>query len=146
MERQLNNGSCRESNPGHLWVELLVLCHWAMTAWQPPALTILYMYCTGGTECFGGWPVVINQESEQAQVSLGLISGNCRLFILLTNLFHMSPFPKRAVLILSVRQFSDQSHPLFPRLSTSSFLSTQVVPFVFNSQWRATSHFFWPWP
>ena len=41
----------RESNPGHLWLEPPVLCHWATTAGQPPTLTILYMHCTGGTEC-----------------------------------------------------------------------------------------------
>ena len=27
-----------ESNPGHLWIEPPVLCHWAMTAGQPPTL------------------------------------------------------------------------------------------------------------
>ena len=43
--------SCQESNPGHLWLEPPVLCYWATTTGQPPALTILYMYCTGGTEC-----------------------------------------------------------------------------------------------
>ena len=37
--------TCQKSNPGHLWPELPVLCHWAMTAGQPPTLTILYMYC-----------------------------------------------------------------------------------------------------
>ena len=44
-------GSHQESNPGHLWLELPALCHWATTPGQPPTLTILYMYCTGGTEC-----------------------------------------------------------------------------------------------
>ena len=39
-------GSRRESNPGHLWLEPPVLCHWAMTAGQPPTLTILYVYFT----------------------------------------------------------------------------------------------------
>ena len=33
-----------------------VLCHWAMTARHPPTLTILYMYCTGGTECLSHTP------------------------------------------------------------------------------------------
>ena len=27
-----------------------MLCHWATTTGQPPAPTILYMYCTGATE------------------------------------------------------------------------------------------------
>ena len=49
-------GSHRESNPGHLWLEVPVLCHWATTTGQLPALTILYMYCTGGTECFSHTP------------------------------------------------------------------------------------------
>ena len=45
-------GSCQESNPGHIWLEPpVVLCHWAITAGQPTTLTILYIYCTGGTEC-----------------------------------------------------------------------------------------------
>ena len=49
--------SHRESNPGHLWLEPPVLCHWAMTARQPPTLTtILYVYCTGGTECLSRAP------------------------------------------------------------------------------------------
>ena len=32
------------------WLVQSVLCHSAMTTRQPPALKILYMYCTGGTE------------------------------------------------------------------------------------------------
>ena len=44
------------TNPGHLWLEPPVLCHWATTAGQPPTLTILYMYCTGGTECLSRTP------------------------------------------------------------------------------------------
>ena len=43
-------------NPRHLWLESPVLCHWAMTAGRPPTLTILYMYCTGGTECLSHTP------------------------------------------------------------------------------------------
>ena len=38
------------------WLEPPVFCHWATTARQPPVLTILYMYCTGGTECLGYTP------------------------------------------------------------------------------------------
>ena len=44
-------GSRWESSPGHLWLEPPVLCRWATTTEQPPTLTVLYMYCTGGTEC-----------------------------------------------------------------------------------------------
>ena len=65
------------------------------------------------------------------------------------NLFHVSPFPRRAVLgwlVTTDISLHDQSHPFFPRLSTSSLLSTQVGPFVFNSQGRGISHCFWPWP
>ena len=51
IEESEKAGSHRESNPGHLWLEPPVLCHWATTAGQPPTLTILYIYCTGGTEC-----------------------------------------------------------------------------------------------
>ena len=40
-----------ESKPGRLWLELPVLCHKATTAGQPPAVIILYMYCSGDTEC-----------------------------------------------------------------------------------------------
>ena len=43
-------GSCRKSNPGLLWHEPPVLYHWATTAKQPPTLTIVYMYCMGGTD------------------------------------------------------------------------------------------------
>ena len=43
IEESEKAGSCRESNPGHLWLELPVLCHWATTARQPPTLTILYI-------------------------------------------------------------------------------------------------------
>ena len=32
------------------WLTQPVLCHWATTTGQPPVLTILYLYCTGGTE------------------------------------------------------------------------------------------------
>ena len=45
-----------ELNPRHLWLEPPGLCHWAMTARQPPTLTILYMYCKGGTECLSNMP------------------------------------------------------------------------------------------
>ena len=31
---EVKAGSCRESNPGHLWLEPPVLCHWATTAGQ----------------------------------------------------------------------------------------------------------------
>ena len=31
-ESEKGPGSRRESNPGHLWLEPPVLCHWAMTA------------------------------------------------------------------------------------------------------------------
>ena len=36
--------------PGHLWLELPVLFHRVTTTGQSSAPTILYMYCTGGTE------------------------------------------------------------------------------------------------
>ena len=42
--------NCWESNPGYLWLEPPVLCHWAMTTSSPWTLTILYMYCTNGAE------------------------------------------------------------------------------------------------
>ena len=45
-----------KSKSGHLLLELLVLCHWATTAGQPPTITILYMFCTGGTEYLGPTP------------------------------------------------------------------------------------------
>ena len=48
IEESEEAGSYGESN--HVWLEPPVLCHRAMTAGQPPTLTILYMYCTGGTE------------------------------------------------------------------------------------------------
>ena len=34
VEQNKKAGSCRESNPGHLWLEPPVLCHWATTAGQ----------------------------------------------------------------------------------------------------------------
>ena len=49
-------GSHWESNPGHLWLEPPMLCHWATTAGQPPTFTILYIYCTGGIECLSCTP------------------------------------------------------------------------------------------
>ena len=33
-------GSHRESNPGHLWLETPVLCHWATSSRQPPPPTV----------------------------------------------------------------------------------------------------------
>ena len=43
-------GSHKELNSGHLaWGTML--CNWASTTGQPQVLTILFMYCTGGTEC-----------------------------------------------------------------------------------------------
>ena len=56
IEESEKAGSCRESSPGHLWLEPPVLCHWATTARQPPTHTILYMYCTGSTECLSCTP------------------------------------------------------------------------------------------
>ena len=50
IEESEKDGSLRELNPGHLWLEPPVLCHWATTTRQPPSLMILYMYCIGGTE------------------------------------------------------------------------------------------------
>ena len=50
-EKSEKAGSRRESNPGHLWLEPPVLCHWSTTASRPPTLTILYVYWADGTEC-----------------------------------------------------------------------------------------------
>ena len=65
-------GSCSESKPGHLWLQPPLLCHWTTTARQPPTLTttnphnhqpsqpptltILFIYCTGGTKCLSCTP------------------------------------------------------------------------------------------
>ena len=54
IEESEKAGSRWESNPGHL--ELPVLCHWATVTGQPPAFTIFYMCCTGGTECLSHTP------------------------------------------------------------------------------------------
>ena len=53
IEESKKASSRQDSNPGHHWLELSVLCHWATTA-RP--LTILSMYCTGGTECLSHTP------------------------------------------------------------------------------------------
>ena len=63
IEESEKAGSRQESNPGYLWLEPPVLCHWATKAWRPLTPTILYLYCTGGTihlpvvqiEDCGGW-------------------------------------------------------------------------------------------
>ena len=57
IEESEKAGSRQELKLGHLWLEPPVLCHLALTAGQPPTLTILYMYCTDGTECLSGTPV-----------------------------------------------------------------------------------------
>ena len=44
------------SHPGYLWLEPPVVCHRATTAGKPPTLIILYMCCTGGTECLSRTP------------------------------------------------------------------------------------------
>ena len=44
IEKSEKADSHQESNPGHLWLEPPILCHWATTAGQPPATTILYMF------------------------------------------------------------------------------------------------------
>ena len=43
IEESEKAGSHRESNPGHLWLVQPVLCHWATTTRQPPALTTLFI-------------------------------------------------------------------------------------------------------
>ena len=61
------------TNPGHLWLEPPVLCHWATTAGQPPTLTILYVYCTGGTKCsvthLATTQYVLSQNSVRAALA-----------------------------------------------------------------------------
>ena len=42
--------SCRELNPKHLACAASGLPLSYMTTRQPPALTIFYMYCSGGTD------------------------------------------------------------------------------------------------
>ena len=66
IEESEKAGSRQESNPGYLWLEPPVLCHWATTAWRPLTPTILYLYCTGGTIHFctcstdrGLWGLVV---------------------------------------------------------------------------------------
>ena len=39
-----------------LELHVTVFCHWATTAEWPPPLMILYVYCTGGTECLNCTP------------------------------------------------------------------------------------------
>ena len=56
IQESVKAGSHQESNPGHFWLEPPVLCHWATTAGWPPTLTILYIYCTGGTEYLSHTP------------------------------------------------------------------------------------------
>ena len=51
IEESEKGSSRHELHPGYLWLEPSVLCYWATTAGQTPTLKILYMYCTGGTEC-----------------------------------------------------------------------------------------------
>ena len=43
--RQIKGLETCTSNPGHLWLEPPVFCHWATTVGRPPTLTILYMFC-----------------------------------------------------------------------------------------------------
>ena len=45
IEEMLNGWRLRDT-----WLVQLVLYHWATTNGKPSTLTILYMYCTGGTE------------------------------------------------------------------------------------------------
>ena len=47
--------SARHQDTSYL-LEPQVLCQWAMATGQPPTFTILYMYCTGGTECLSRIP------------------------------------------------------------------------------------------
>ena len=67
IEESEKAGSRQESNPGYLWLEPPVLCHWATTTWRPLTPTILYLYCTGGTIHFctcstdrGLWGLVVS--------------------------------------------------------------------------------------
>ena len=61
-ENREKASSRRESIPGHLWLELPLFCHWAMTAGQPPTLTILYMYCTGANRIVTAHTVTAHTE------------------------------------------------------------------------------------
>ena len=57
---------CYEANKptvSNFWESNPVFCHWATTTKQPPALTILYMYCTSGAECLTYW-VGVSQHPE----------------------------------------------------------------------------------
>ena len=56
IEESEKVGSRWELNPGHLWLEPPVFCHLATISGQPPTLTILYIYCSGGTECLSRTP------------------------------------------------------------------------------------------
>ena len=50
-------GRRQDLNPGQLWLEPLVLCHWATTARQPPVLTNPLYACIALTVRAGGCPV-----------------------------------------------------------------------------------------
>ena len=50
VEESEKAGSCQESNPG---LNYTPLSHTSQTTTSP---TILYMYCTGGTECLSHTP------------------------------------------------------------------------------------------
>ena len=54
------------------WLKMKHRLRWATTTGQPPTLTILYMYCTGGTECLSRRPTSHSPSMYVVRVQLSL--------------------------------------------------------------------------
>ena len=79
-ENREKASSRRESIPGHLWLELPLFCHWAMTAGQPPTLTILYMYCTGANRILTAHTVTAHTEWLPGACATEPFSTTCAIY------------------------------------------------------------------
>ena len=69
--------------PGHLWLELPVLFHRVTTTGQSSAPTILYMYCTGGTEMLQSYvypTATPGCHSSVAEHKLHALPDDCQHF------------------------------------------------------------------
>ena len=74
-----------------------MLCHLATTTRQPPAPTILYVYCTGGTECFTVVHLTVTQHvpSDFAEWKTLSITRE----VMLSGFYHSKHLEKNKIIV-----------------------------------------------
>ena len=112
-----------------------------MTAGQPPTLTILYMYCTGGTDCLSRTPGIYSVCAIRTQLRVNLKIPSIRKEPMLSGLSHSKCWVSTGGSSQRCPGFNSQL--LYASLFTFlHFLNSFLIPTLFAYFWHAIPTFF----